>query len=120
MASERGQKSCGSRGAQTLCRAPCRSKRFSAARPGDRQAAGVREEIVRLPMRIARSIGGLGRWQDQILASSAFLLFPVLVLAPRGAVLVVCCAGFAAACLVWETGQDVLRRVRVPASFFAL
>jgi O-antigen ligase len=71
-------------------------------------------------MRIARSIGGLGRWQDQILASSAFLLFPVLVLAPRGAVLVVCCAGFAAACLVWETGQDVLRRVRVPASFFAL
>lgn len=72
------------------------------------------------PLRLAQSISVPGTWQDQVLAISAFLLFPVLVLAPRGAVLIVCGAGLAAACLVWPAREASLRRLRILASFCIL
>lgn len=62
-------------------------------------------------MQIARPIGRTASWQDLVLPGSAFLLFPVLVLAPRGVPLLVCCAGSAAACLVWESGRGSIRQL---------
>lgn len=71
-------------------------------------------------MRIARSITVSARWQDQALAISAFVLLPVLVLMPRGAVLVVCCAGLAAASLVWQAGLGPVRSIRHLVLLFGL
>ncbi|HEX3537536.1 MAG TPA: O-antigen ligase family protein [Stellaceae bacterium] len=67
-----------------------------------------------------RSINALGIWQDYALSISAFLLLPMLVLMPRGAVLVVCCAGLAAACLVWQAGIGSIRRIRNLVLLFGL
>ena len=54
------------------------------------------------------------------MSGAAFLLLPVLVLAPRGATLLVCCAGVAAATLVWETGGAAVRRLVGPAILLGL
>jgi len=71
-------------------------------------------------MQIVRSVSVSARWQDRVLAASAFLLLPVLVLAPRGAVLVVSCAGLAAASLVWGARMVSVRGLRAPVAAFVL
>jgi len=54
---------------------------------------------------MGRAIELPSRWQDWVLSTAAFMLLPILVVAPRGATLVVCCAGVAAASLLWQTGS---------------
>jgi len=60
------------------------------------------------------------RWQEATLELAAFLLVPILTLAPRGVPLVLAVSGIAAATLVWSRGSPDRASLRTPALLVGL